>query len=140
MRVVLISCSKLKRKEKSPARDLYISPLFKQSRRYAEIYGDRWAILSAKHGLVLPDKMIEPYNVALGAYSGNALSKEERRAWAEKTQRQIVTEFGRDAEFIVLAGKEYVAALKGLPNVKAPLAGLQLGPRLAWLRDALRGT
>ena len=52
----LISCTKSKRDEPAPPRDLYEpSTLFQKAREYCENTYDEWYILSAKHGLLDPD-------------------------------------------------------------------------------------
>lgn len=47
------------------ARELYCSPLIRMERVYAERHRDRWFILSAKCGLVAPERVIEPYDETL---------------------------------------------------------------------------
>ena len=68
---VFISCVKSKRKTKAKARDMYISPLFRYSLKYAlsltsenKIY-----ILSAKYGLLKLDEVIDPYELTLNTMS-----------------------------------------------------------------------
>jgi hypothetical protein len=61
------------------AENLYSSELFYRSRRYAQANYDAWLILSAKHGLVWPGEILEPYDCKLAA-----LRRPERRALAER--------------------------------------------------------
>jgi hypothetical protein len=62
-KATLIQCTKSKRYEATPARDLYdASHLFELMREYAEVCGNPWYILSAKHGLVDPDTVLDPYD------------------------------------------------------------------------------
>jgi hypothetical protein len=75
-RVGLVGCVKTKATSARRAKDLYISPLFKGRRAYVEASCDRWYILSAKHGLVDPEQVLEPYDVTL-----DIASARERRAW-----------------------------------------------------------
>jgi hypothetical protein len=58
--VGLVACSRLKADRPAPARELYVSPLFRAARAYAERrHGPgRWFILSAHHGLVDPDTVL----------------------------------------------------------------------------------
>ena len=42
-----------------PARDVYVSPLWRYRREYAERLAVPWFILSAKHGLLAPDTHID---------------------------------------------------------------------------------
>lgn len=62
MKVGLVGCVKSKRGTAAPARDLYTSALFRGRRRYVELTCDRWFILSARHGLVEPEEILEPYD------------------------------------------------------------------------------
>ncbi len=65
----LVSCVKPKRGYPSPAKDLYLSDWFKKAFRYASQNADEWFILSAKYFLVLPDQVIEPYDLTLKSMS-----------------------------------------------------------------------
>jgi hypothetical protein len=58
----LVSCSRLKADRPLPARELYLSPLFRAASAYAERrYGsDRWLILSARHRLLHPTRCWAP--------------------------------------------------------------------------------
>jgi len=63
MRVTLIQCTNSKRDEMSMAKNLYDeSAYFRKMRAWAEERGNPWYILSAKHGLVAPNEIIEPYD------------------------------------------------------------------------------
>lgn len=64
-RIALVGCTKGKLPARAPARDLYVGDLFAKARAYAQTF-DAWYVLSARHGLVLPDEVIEPYDVTLG--------------------------------------------------------------------------
>jgi hypothetical protein len=70
--IVLVACSARKRGTPCPAKDLYTSTLFRYSRRYAEQFGDRWYILSARHGLLSPEARISPYEQTLPGLTGFA--------------------------------------------------------------------
>lgn len=74
-KVILISCAKTKRNTPSAAKDLYQSDLFRSMRRYAEENADTWYILSAKHGVLQPDTIIDPYEKTL-----NQMTKPETKA------------------------------------------------------------
>ena len=115
MRVGLISCSAGKLAHRAPAAQLYTGPLFKLSRAWIEGRSelDAWAVLSAKHGVVLPDEEVDPYDVSL-----DAMTAAERRAWAERTRGQLALRWGRETIFMVLAGEHYRAAVDGFPFVE----------------------
>lgn len=58
--IVLVGCAKSKRPHGAAAKDLYTSDYFSKMRAYAESTGRPWFILSAEHGLVSPDGLLEP--------------------------------------------------------------------------------
>jgi hypothetical protein len=133
-RVILVGCVKLKLERPAPAKDLYRSPLWRRRRQYAEASGCPWLILSAKHGLIDPDKRIAPYDLALGQ-----LSAAQRRVWGERVVRQLERRLGRIAgtTFELHAGAAYRRAIQpGITerggSVTAPLAHLGQGEQLAW--------
>lgn len=115
------------------AKDLYVSDLFRGRRRYVERTCDRWFILSAKHHLVRPDDVIEPYNCTL---VGAAESK--CRAWGARVLRELIDELGDLAqyEFELHAGHEYrsFGLRGGLVRAGAttsyPVAGMRLPEQL----------
>ena len=118
----LIACSGKKLSRAAPAADLYVSPLFKMSRKWVEERCGSWFILSAKWGLLAPTKIIGPYNETLGK-----MLKVDRELWAARTKADIIRQL--PAELIVLAGELYLTALDGL-EYEAPLKGLSIGKRL----------
>lgn len=64
--VGLVACGGKKRDVPSRAEDLYIGDLFVKERAFVKAFCDDWAILSAKHKLLDPSKVIEPYDLMLG--------------------------------------------------------------------------
>lgn len=133
--VALVSCVKSKQTKPTAAQDLYSSPLFRGMRTYAEAVSDRWFILSAKHGLLEPEQVIEPYELTL-----NRLGKQERARWASAIADAVERLVPADTRLVVLAGAAYVADLEPLLRrrytVDVPMRGLKLGNRLRWLREA----
>jgi hypothetical protein len=102
--------------------------------RVAERVGLPWFILSAEHGLVVPDEWFSPYERYLPDTPASF-----RRAWGtwvvERLELLTGTLDGRTIE--VHAGSAYVHALRGPlsgkgASVYEPLAGLGLGQRLSW--------
>lgn len=65
-RTGIVGCASAKLFRPAPARELYTSQLFPKASFYAEATCERWYILSAKHGLVHPDTVLELYDVKLG--------------------------------------------------------------------------
>ena len=134
---VFISCVKSKRKTKAKARDMYISPLFRYSLKYAlsltsenKIY-----ILSAKYGLLKLNEVINPYELTL-----NTMSESEKKKWAYKVYLQMKKcglNFDEDAIF--LTGKNYRKYLiTKFPNATAPLKNLGLGMQLSFYKNNIK--
>ena len=124
-RFVLVSCCGQKLSTKAKAEDLYQSELFRKSKEWALKNGEGWAILSAKHGLVLPDAQIEPYDLTL-----NDMPQAERNQWSEKVWKQLCAY--RDRHLVVLAGNKYCEWITPDFSTERPLAGLGIGQQLAW--------
>ncbi len=128
MKVGLVACCGKKLDDAAPASRLYDSQLFKKSVAWLKPRVNTWAILSAKHGLVLPDDVIEPYDMTL-----NNMRANERASWAFNTGIQLRAKFPA-ATYVVLAGKRYRAALHGLIYT-APMEGLGIGEQLRFLTN-----
>jgi uncharacterized protein DUF6884 len=137
MRVALVSCVKSKRTTAAPAKDLYISALFQGLRRYAEVNADAWYILSAEHGLLNPEQIVEPYEKTL-----NKMGYRQRLEWAEEVQRRLLQVLPEGTEVLVLAGQRYREHLvpflrdRGF-SVSIPLEGLSFGRQLRALNSIL---
>jgi hypothetical protein len=134
-RLVLVGCVKSKVSHRAAAKDLYASPLWSRRRGYAESTGMPWAILSAEHGMVDPESILEPYDRYLGKESASY-----RRRWSEDVSRQVLArlrELGLRAVEIH-AGAAYVdnglAARLNAQGVDVvlPLKGLSFGQQLGW--------
>lgn len=99
--LVLVGCGADKADTAQPARDLYRSSYFSLKRDVAEL-ADAWYIISAEHGLLAPDRIIEPYNT-------------EWSTLPVATQQQRVTEIIDDLtpalqlvdRVVFLAGQSY---------------------------------
>ncbi len=70
--ICLICCSKDKDKSKQAAKHLYQSKRFRLSKSLAERLKAQWFIVSAKHGLVRPNEVLEPYDFSLNELPANA--------------------------------------------------------------------
>jgi hypothetical protein len=116
----LIACCKRKLETPCAAQDLYVSHLFKLARRYVEETCNGWAILSAEHGLVMPDQILSPYNTTL-----NEMPAWRRATWAGLTGAAIRDRFPQST-FVVIAGKHYREAVRNLPHT-VPFHGLGIG-------------
>jgi hypothetical protein len=134
VRVGLVGCVKTKRQEAAPAQDLYVSPLFRSRRSYVEGTCDRWFILSAKHGLVPPDEVLNPYEDSLNEKSAAA-----KRDWATSVLTQLRAALGvGGTTFEIHAGSSYrnfglVELLRqGGATVEIPAEHLSQGEQLAF--------
>ena len=142
IRICLISCVSQKTNYKNPCKDLYISPLFKKTWAYVSqierphgVY-----ILSALHGLIRYDTVIEPYDKTL-----LDMSKEECLEWAEKVKKQLTETFVKDGRtledyhFQIFAGSKYYENLLDFfPDKELVFGTLPIGKRLGALTTSLR--
>lgn len=133
----LVACVKDKHECPMEARELYCSALFKDTRAYAEKYCERWFILSAKYGLVAPDRVIAPYDETL-----NRMRVAQRREWAEAVWRDLQRILSPGDRVVILAGVKYreflvdrIARHGCIPDV--PMEGLTIGWQLHWLPEQL---
>ena len=131
--IALVQCAKKKGSARAPARDLYISALFRKSRRWAEANSDRWFVLSARYGLVAPSEEIEPYDETL-----NMMTRAEIIEWARRVHQQMreVALLRPGVHFVWLAGRNYKDHLSRLLQEypqEDPLQGRKIGQRLQWL-------
>ena len=130
--IALISCVSMKRKNKAEAGNLYISPLFNYSKEFATERFDSFFILSAKHGLLSPDKKIHPYDMTL-----NNMSKENRKEWSDKVYKEITKITEPNDKIIFLAGENYreflIDKLRERGNsVRTPFYRMSIGEQLQW--------
>ena len=148
---ILTGCGKTKATTPQPARELYTSPLCRARRRYAEhqlaswesddlldITG-QWFILSAKFGLVDPDRELPPYEQQLRHHC-----PADRAAWYLHCAQLLLDGMEDDEDLKhhqiqIHAGEDYA---KPLLNVLWSLGfspqwvteGMQIGEQLAFYR------
>jgi cytoplasmic iron level regulating protein YaaA (DUF328/UPF0246 family) len=117
------------------AKDLYISDLFQKTYQYAQFLNpDAIYILSAKYGLLPPDRIIEPYEQTL-----KTMKIAERKEWAKGVLDELRqnTDLKNDM-FIFLCGEPYRKyLLPEVTNYEIPMQGLKFGPQLSWLKGQL---
>lgn len=136
-RIGLVGCVKEKSSGAAPARDLYTSTLFLGRRRFVERTCERWYVLSALHGLVEPERRLEPYDKIL-----KDASTAERRDWSARVVDALRRSVGELASltFEIHAGLEYrefglrQALEKEGARVDVPAEGLRMGEQLAFYR------
>jgi hypothetical protein len=143
--VAIVGCGASKLDHAAPARELYTGALFRSAIRCAESgVFDEVFILSAKHGVLRPHQVVEPYDVAL-----SSKSREDREWWAQEVAEQLDAAIAdgthRDATLVFLAPKLYVdtvrPALKGpgpIYTIDTPLKGMGIGMQRGWLKRHTR--
>lgn len=116
-----------------PAKDLYVSPLFRGRRRYAEKRADRWFIISAFHGLLDPDDKVISYDRTMAEVGGVA----DRLAWARRVASALLETVGTlyRAPVEIHAGRDYHEHLAPLlhamgADVVIPTEGMSIGQQL----------
>jgi hypothetical protein len=134
LHIGLLACSRTKADRPAPARELYVSPLFRAARAYAErCYGSgQWLILSAKYGLVEPDRVLAPYDLGL-----RQLTPLQRVAWGDRVATELTDRFPAGTVLWFHTGALYrdVIAPVVAHQVRFPMAGLGIGQQLAWYRQ-----
>ena len=130
--VVLVGCSKQKLSQEAPAKDLYQGALFKLARAYAESWELDWAILSALHGLVLPEAVLAPYDHELPT------RQRDLESWSGCVAGAVADMFP-GAHLVVLASARYCSLLRARRfDAETPLSGLGIGKQRAWLKTHRR--
>lgn len=120
----------------TPARDTYSGPYVRGNQQYAEMfYPGKWVILSAKHGFLLPDDIIpENYEQRMGTPGSVQLAYLQ-----EQIRRKGLDEYD---EIVVLAGREYVEAIKkAYPGMKVRAVfqgGGGIGKQMSVVREAMK--
>jgi len=120
----------------TPARDVYTGSYVRGNQEYAELfYPHSWCILSAKHGFLLPGDIVpENYNQRMGVPGS---------VQPDVLRNQIKGK-GLDEydEIVVLAGREYVDAVKNAfpgRKVRAVFEGVGgIGKQMGVVREAMR--
>lgn len=137
MKIALVSCTKLKQEYSCEAKDMYLpSQLFRKARNYIEQNNyDIWFILSAKHGLLKPTDIIEPYNITL-----NTMKKNEIVEWSHRVYDQLCKFELYQVDFY--AGEKYRKYLISLLEEKdiicnIPMKRMGIGQQMQWLKERL---
>lgn len=135
--IALVACSGPKRKVAAPARHFYTSQLFRSTLELAARRHDVVYVISAKHELVTLDQEIAPYDLKLAS-----LAKEWRVIWGLRVWGTIQALHPHvDRQVFIYAGKDYAQPIRRAGCHRAtfhePLAKMQIGQRLQWLRIQL---
>ncbi len=128
--LVLVPCGKKKIWDKqpttgpTPAKDAYRGGPFTLNRKYAEKFGDKWLVLSAKYGFIEPTFAIPAnYNVT---FKGTGIGSIPMSTLRQQLYEQRLDKF---STVIGLGGKDYRAviekAFQGTSvNLRFPFSGL----------------
>ena len=135
--LALVSCTGKKRDVPAPAGELYDKSRWFRAARELAWWSDRWAILSALHGVVLPDHELAPYDCAI-----SDLTKRERIGWGMRVDLQFAGGglfCPHPKHVVILAGRQYAELLtphlsKRLIPYSLPLEGLGIGQQYAELQ------
>ncbi|HEY4417591.1 MAG TPA: hypothetical protein VGO57_18010 [Verrucomicrobiae bacterium] len=137
-RIILIGCGKVKLAESSAAKDLYVGHLFVARRQYAERSGHPWLIVSALHGLLVPEKVIAPYNKTMPTQR-HAFTR-----WADKFRDQFTSAFECSPMVLeVHAGADYVTPIRlalwswSCVTIEHPVFGMGIGEQIAFYNSQL---
>lgn len=131
--VVLISCVKKKLNHVAPAKDLYTSPLFRLSWKYAQTCNpDKIFILSAKYHLLNPENAVEPYDQTL-----RHMNSQERKEWSAEVLKELKSNTDtKNDKFVLLAGRTYLKYIEDeIVHKEEPLKGLSFGRRISRLKE-----
>ena len=130
--IYLVSCIAQKADTRRHAAELYVSDWFRKARAFVETTRCRWFILSAEHGLLPPDRPVDPYDATLAAMGARG-----RRQWGARVAAQLDAALGKGygGDLVFLAGKHYRTPLLEYAGDRAciPMEGLGIGQQKAWL-------
>lgn len=134
MSIALISCSKQKYKWLHRAYKLYSkSTLFKKHILYAKKNCKDFYILSAEHGLIDKNKILQDYD-----YTLVWKSQKELKIFWEKISKQIKEKIDKKEDIMLLAGENYIKYLD-IPNkITNPFKWLSIWYRLSKLNKSNR--
>lgn len=156
-RIIIVGCVAQKCDRPMPARDLYCSPLWKKRRAYAEASGHTWGIMSARWGIVEPERELDPYDYTIADVTRQPAS--DHPHWFELKLLVGLARLDRDALLVMgprfktfrpdgfvvelHAGAPYVKKLREALSwkghhqveVETPLEGLQIGEQLRWYAE-----
>lgn len=123
----LIACSAAKLAHAAPAERLYQGQLFRLALQVVTKLCQRVRILSAKHGVVRLDAVLEPYDMALPA---------QERSWRERWGSSVAKALSpwTAKRVLCLAPASYWREVPGCGRWDRPLRGLGIGQQKAALK------
>ncbi|HET7522324.1 MAG TPA: hypothetical protein VFJ73_03260 [Bacillales bacterium] len=138
-KIGLLATARKKLSHPAPVTEFYNSPLFRKSVQYAMAYYERVYFYNAKDGLLLPEQIMQPYDVSIKTFSAS-----EKRQWAKMVIKGLQQyEHPDDVTIYLHGGYVYRKFLE--PELRksgytyvVPLKGLGIGKQLAWYDRRLR--
>lgn len=130
-----MSCAKSKKRSRCPAREMYQeSDFFRKAYAYAVKHYDHVAILSAKHGLLLPDEEIDPYDLTLHSMSVARREEWARHVYAQMNDKLAMNEISSVFFHSGAIYREHLSKLLESDGIRCvvPLSGLGVGKQKAW--------
>ncbi len=137
MKLCVVACSKskIKKSGKHKARDLYTGGAFKKSMTFANEICDKTVLISAKHGVISPDKKIAKYDFQM-----KDIKYDEKYKWKEKRAEELMklTEKGDTIVFLTPYGyKSGIVSKLKQRKTEWPMRNLRQGLQLRWLNQQL---
>ena len=135
--ICLVACTSKKALYPTTAEKLYKSPLFLGAKKFAESRCDKWFILSAKYGLLLPDEQVVPYDESL-----HQMEESAELVWAKRVHDRLSTMIDPSASIVFLAGEKYRSHLQKYfeqegRKISAPMSELGIGRQVSWLQKLI---
>ena len=132
--LLLVGCVKTQLDHAAPADELFISPLFRYRREFAERSGRPWFVLSSRYGLLAPETVVEPYDFPLARQPVGY-----RRQWAARVVGDLASSVGELARrtIEIHAGAAHAEPVTALLHERGasthwPQRGHNAGQHLAW--------
>lgn len=136
-KICFVGCTKHKKSYKCKASELYSESVNfrKQINIISKIYKCEYYILSAKHGLVNPSDILEPYDLSL--YNMNT---KEIEKWVENVKNQMNDVFDcKNIHAIFLCGEKYRKNLLDIfYSYEEPFKGLGIGQQMQKMNEMLK--
>ncbi len=132
-KVGLLATARKKSTKSAPVTEFYQSPLFQKTLEYALHHYDRMYFYNAKDGLLLPDDIMDPYDLSI-----KTLTHHQREEWAQKLITQFREQESPSRITVYLHGgsvyrKHIEPQLQQYEyNYEVPLKGLGIGEQLNW--------
>ena len=138
MKLVLIGSGRRQVHLAKPAGELYLDDLFELHRELADRrLGGLDYVLSAMHGVVSAEFVLEPYELSL-----SSLDVRARREWGALVASQLIELTSPGDELVVLATHDHYRDWRGIleaagREVFVPFAGMGVARKMRAIEEAL---